>query len=87
RGYFEIVPYVIEQDGYDEVGNPKLTRVKADNFDLRWEFFPNSTDQLLVGVFYKNIQDPIEYAVVREGVNNEAVIKPWKLWNSTQYRL
>lgn len=75
-GYFEIVPYVIEQDGYDEVGNPKLTRVKADNFDLRWEFFPNSTDQLLVGVFYKNIQDPIEYAVVREGVNNEAVIKP-----------
>lgn len=75
-GYFEIVPYVIEQDGYDEVGNPKLTRVRADNFDLRWEFFPNSTDQLLIGVFYKNIQDPIEYAVVREGINNEAVIKP-----------
>jgi TonB-dependent receptor len=75
-GYFEIVPYVIEQDGYDEVGNAKLTRVRADNFDLRWEFFPNSTDQLLIGVFYKNIQDPIEYAVVREGVNNEAVIKP-----------
>jgi outer membrane receptor protein involved in Fe transport len=74
--YFEIVPYVIEQDGYNEVGNPKLTRVRADNFDVRWEFFPNSTDQLLVGLFYKNIQDPIEYAVVREGVNNEAVIKP-----------
>ncbi len=75
-GYFEIVPYVIEQDGYDEVGNSNLTRVRADNFDLRWELFPNSTDQLLIGVFYKNIQDPIEYAVVREGVNNEAVIKP-----------
>lgn len=75
-GYFEVVPYVIEQDGYDDVGNPALKRAKADNVDLRYEYFPNTSDQILLGVFYKNIKDPIEYAVVREGVNNEPVMKP-----------
>lgn len=75
-GYFEIVPYKFEDDGNDEGGNPSLKRVKADNFDLRWEYFPSTTDQLLIGAFYKRIQDPIEYAIVLEGTNNEPIIRP-----------
>ena len=74
--FFEIVPYQLEDDGYNDYGNPSLKRVKADNFDLRWEKFPNASNQLLVGIFYKRLQDPIEYAVVRSGVNNEPVMQP-----------
>lgn len=74
--FFEIVPYQLMDDGYDDYGNPSLKRVKADNFDLRWENFPNASNQLLVGVFYKHIQDPIEYAVVRAGVNPAPVMQP-----------
>lgn len=75
-GFFEIVPYRNIEDGFNEVGNPSLKRVKADNIDLRVEYFPNSSDQILAGLFYKRIEDPIEYAVVFYGVNNEAVIQP-----------
>jgi outer membrane cobalamin receptor len=74
--FFEIVPYDIEDDGYDDVGNPMLKRVKADNFDLRWEKFSSAGDQLLIGAFYKRIQDPIEYVVDRVGINKEPVTKP-----------
>jgi outer membrane receptor protein involved in Fe transport len=75
-GFFEIVPYQLEDDGYREFGNPSLKRVKADNFDLRWEKFPNATNQILVGVFFKRIEDPIEYAIVHQGITNEPVMQP-----------
>lgn len=75
-GYFEIVPYKMEDDGYKNYGNPMLKRTKAENFDLRWEKFYNALDQLLIGIFYKHLQDPIEYAVVRSGINNEPVLQP-----------
>lgn len=39
----------------------------ADNIDLRYEFFPKSSEQFMVGLFYKNIQDPIEYGLLNEG--------------------
>ncbi|TXK46805.1 outer membrane beta-barrel protein [Pontibacter qinzhouensis] len=86
-GFFEVVPYVMEEDGYNEVGNANLKRVRSDNFDFRWEFFPTAVDQLLAGAFYKHIQDPIEYAVVREGVNNEPVIKPGNYGTATNLGL
>ncbi|MGM9759793.1 MAG: TonB-dependent receptor domain-containing protein [Parabacteroides sp.] len=61
-GFFEIVPYNIINEEYTEYGNPDLKRAKIDNFDLRWEYFPRPTEQLMVGLFYKHIQDPIEEA-------------------------
>jgi hypothetical protein len=63
-GFFEIVPYRILDEDYNERGNPDLRRVRAHNFDTRWEYFPNVTDQILVGFFYKKIMDPIEYALL-----------------------
>lgn len=74
--FFEVVPYTLEDDGYKDVGNPSLRRIKSDNFDLRWESFQTASNQLLIGAFYKRIQDPIEYAIVRAGVNNEPVMQP-----------
>ena len=61
-GYFELVPYQIRGQDSDEVGNPNLRHAVADNFDLRYELYPNANDQLLIGTFYKRIQNPIEYA-------------------------
>jgi outer membrane receptor protein involved in Fe transport len=61
-GYFEIIPYQIQEEEYTEYGNKDLKRTKTDNFDLRWEYFPRQTEQLLIGAFYKNIQSPIEFA-------------------------
>jgi outer membrane receptor for ferrienterochelin and colicin len=62
--FFEIVPYSITGDQYDEKGNPYLLPSLANNYDLRWEFFPQPSDQILAGVFFKQIYDPIEYSVL-----------------------
>lgn len=59
-GFFEIVPYLQITEDYLEFGNKELKRAKIDNIDLRFEYFPKQTEQILVGVFYKYIQDPIE---------------------------
>lgn len=62
-GFFEIVPGTIVQEDYRERGNPDLKRALADNVDLRYELFPNAGEQLLVGAFYKRIQNPIEFTI------------------------
>ncbi|MCL2693138.1 MAG: TonB-dependent receptor [Rikenellaceae bacterium] len=65
--FFEIVPYSKEFDDYYERGNPDIRRTIADNIDLRYEYFPRQSEQLMVGVFYKHIKDPIEYTFVDIG--------------------
>lgn len=60
-GFYEIVPSKVVNEEYEERGNPDLKRAIADNFDLRYELFPNASTQLLLGAFYKSIKDPIEY--------------------------
>jgi hypothetical protein len=64
-GYFELVPYDFKGETFDEIGNPYLKRSKAQNIDLRYELFPRASEQILVGVFYKNINNPIEYSLVK----------------------
>ncbi|MFD0751853.1 TonB-dependent receptor domain-containing protein [Mucilaginibacter calamicampi] len=60
-GFYEIVPSKVVNEEYVERGNPDLKRALADNYDLRYELFPGAAEQLLVGVFYKKIKNPIEY--------------------------
>lgn len=64
-GFYEIVPTIRKAGGgdsfYCERGNENLKPSYGHSADLRYEFFPNSIDQFLVGVFFKNIVDPIEY--------------------------
>lgn len=64
--FLEIVPY--RRPSTEEIrprgGNPNLTHVDAHNFDLRYEFFPTHIDQILVGAFYKVINNPIELAIL-----------------------
>lgn len=78
--FYEIVPYTIDGEEYNEKGNPTLRRAKIDNVDLRWEWFPSKTEQVLLGVFYKRLQDPIEqtfYNDVRQ--TNNAYYMPQNL--------
>ncbi|MGN7822531.1 TonB-dependent receptor domain-containing protein [Chitinophaga sp. 22536] len=68
-GFYEMIPHRGGDPDvdYPEVGNPYLKRATSDNFDLRYEYFPKALDQLLAGVFYKRIKDPIESALVQNG--------------------
>jgi outer membrane receptor protein involved in Fe transport len=60
---------------FKQLGNPQgLQHSTADNFDLRYEFFPGGADQLLVGVFYKRINNPIELSIRKEGYNSQAFL-------------
>ena len=61
-GYYEILPYFDKGEDYTEIGNPDIRRTKANNFDLRYENFFTPEDQIMIGTFYKQINDPIEYA-------------------------
>lgn len=64
-GFYELIPHTggDPDADYQEIGNPNLKRVTANNYDLRYELFPKGLDQLLVGVFYKQISNPIEFAI------------------------
>lgn len=59
-GFFEIIPTNMPGDYYNESGNPYLKHATIDNVDLRYERFTKTLDQLLVGVFYKHLTNPIE---------------------------
>ena len=65
--FFEIVPYKIINEEFTEMGNPDLKHTVADNFDIRYEFFPKPAEQFLIGIFYKNINNPIETGIVDQG--------------------
>lgn len=65
--FFEIVPYNIIGEDYKERGNPDIKHTVADNFDLRYEWFPSASEQVMAGLFYKRIQDPIEYGMETSG--------------------
>jgi outer membrane receptor protein involved in Fe transport len=60
-GFLEIVPYLVVGEEYTEMGNPNIKHTVADNIDVRYEYFPKPLEQFMIGAFYKNIQNPIEY--------------------------
>ena len=68
--FYELIPHTSgDPDAdYQEVGNPYLKHATADNYDIRYEFFPKALDQVLAGVFYKKIDNPIEYSLVNSGL-------------------
>ncbi|MDR3652306.1 MAG: TonB-dependent receptor [Paludibacter sp.] len=84
-GFFEIIPYNIKGETFDEKGNPNLKEAKAANVDLRYELFPRASEQILVGAFYKNIVDPIEYSLVREAGPSALQLKPQNFGTATNY--
>lgn len=85
-GFFEIVPYRIVNEEYQERGNPNLKRVIADNVDVRYEFFPRPLEQFMVGLFYKRIQDPIEYTLQKDAIRGQDLYYgPGNFGNATNF--
>ncbi|HRP37920.1 MAG TPA: TonB-dependent receptor, partial [Candidatus Dojkabacteria bacterium] len=85
-GFYEVTPHTFD-DGisdYPEQGNPNLKRTTAENFDIRYEYFPKGLDQVLAGVFYKIIKNPIEYAIVQRGAG-VIVYSPSNFGNGSNY--
>jgi outer membrane receptor protein involved in Fe transport len=72
--YRELSPIIFrEVIGFDAVrGNPDLQRALVQNYDLRWEFYPNRGEILSVGVFAKRFDRPIER--VYQGTSGTRII-------------
>ena len=57
---FEFTDFV---GGRTVLGNPELERTQINNFDFRWEAFPQIGGVLAISAFYKRFQKPIEQIV------------------------
>jgi TonB-dependent receptor len=84
-GFFEIVPYHNQGDEFQEMGNYNLLHATAHNIDLRYELFPKFNEQILVGAFYKAVQNPIEYGFALTGNQTQAVYQPNNFGDATNY--
>lgn len=61
--YYELVPTVPPTTGTTQTkGNPNLLHTTSNNFDVRYELFPKPDEQFFVGLYYKQLTNPIEYA-------------------------
>jgi len=83
-GFYEYIPFKIDDEDFNISGNPDLKHAIASNFDFRYELFPKGLDQLLIGAFYKNIQNPIESAISFSGTSS-ATLKPTNFGTATNY--
>jgi outer membrane receptor protein involved in Fe transport len=59
----------INADGTSTKGNPFLTNSDNYNADLKYELFPSNKEIFTVGVFGKNIKNPIERTFVANAAN------------------
>ena len=85
-GFAEMIPDGVDGEFFKEIGAPAtLKHTVADNFDLRYELYSSKADQLLVGVFYKNILDPIEISAVKPLNINNLYLQPVNIGNATNY--
>ncbi|TDD99746.1 TonB-dependent receptor [Flavobacterium cellulosilyticum] len=83
-GFYEYIPFKIDGEDFNLSGNPNLKHAVASNFDFRYELFPKGLDQFLIGGFYKNIQNPIESAILFSGTSS-ATLKPINFGTATNY--
>ncbi len=82
---FELVPAPNTlSEYYTESGNPYLKHTQADNVDLRYERYGAASSQLLVGVFYKHLVNPIEYGFSQQS-NNLYYYQPQNFGNATNF--
>jgi TonB-dependent receptor len=85
-GFLEIVPCPIVGDDYTSRGNFELKEAVADNLDLRWEYFSKGVDQIMAGIFYKNIKDAIEYSFIgTQGNSHEINFTPINVPEAINY--
>jgi outer membrane receptor protein involved in Fe transport len=47
------------KNGFFNIGNPNLKRTIIQNYDIRYEIYPDLGELIAVSLFYKNFSDPI----------------------------
>ncbi|MDQ3522006.1 MAG: TonB-dependent receptor, partial [Gemmatimonadota bacterium] len=64
--YRELSPILYREviGGENVFGDPKLRRTLIQNYDARYEWYPNTGEVISVGVFAKRFSDPIERVYV-----------------------
>ncbi len=85
--FYQIIPTEVVGELFNIKGNTYLKHSIADNLDLRYELYPSGSDQFIVGAFYKNIRNPIEYAIVRNGGPSAQFLMPENFGNVRNYGL
>lgn len=85
-GFAELIPDGPDGEFFKEIGDPKnLNHTLADNLDFRYELYSGNADQVLLGVFYKNIKDPIEISAVKPKNINNLYLEPVNAPKATNY--
>ena len=81
--YAEIVPTEDNDyfDGGAKWGNPNVKYTRILNGDLRAELYPSPGENLSVGLFVKEIKDPIEHILVPNGAS--VILRPDNLVDAT----
>jgi outer membrane receptor protein involved in Fe transport len=51
------------------IGNPDLVETKIESYDLRWEWFFTPLELASAGVYFKDLQSPIEQVVIQQASN------------------
>ncbi|MGB3587875.1 MAG: TonB-dependent receptor [Tunicatimonas sp.] len=62
REFAPLVTFAFYGD-FNQIGNANLDRTLIDNFDLRWEMYPNRDEYLSASLFYKQFDNPIENTI------------------------
>jgi outer membrane receptor protein involved in Fe transport len=73
---YELVPTPTLGEATDVTGNPFVQHSVADNFDIRYELFPKNEEQFFIGGFYKDIKNPIEFALLSLSAGGQAQTQP-----------
>ena len=62
----EIAPFeYVSPTGLITRGNPELEASTNYNYDLKWEYFPSTSQLISVAAFYKEIENPINRVITR----------------------
>jgi len=85
-GFSELIPDGADGEFFKEIGDPtNLKHTIADNLDLRYELYSKGSDQLLLGAFYKDIQNPIEISAVKPQNINSLYLQPVNIGKATNF--
>jgi outer membrane receptor protein involved in Fe transport len=69
----ELAPFRFDDYRTSTFGNAALKQTDIQNYDVRWEWYPNPGEIVAVSAFYKRFNDPIE-KVLYPSANNNFVI-------------
>ncbi len=62
REFAPLVTFAFYGD-FNQIGNAELDRTLIDNYDIRWEMYPNPNEYISASLFYKRFDNPIENTI------------------------